>query len=281
MAVDSVLNQTFSDFELILVNDGSTDGSAELANEYAKKDSRIKVYHVENAGAANARNVGLSHATGDYIAFMDSDDRLDATYLEALYTNAIAQNADVAVCTYYRYLEKDTQYSYYIWEKEPDTVLYNAVDFYNKYSGANNSLRVLFEVPWAKLFRRSLFDAISFPKGKYFEDAFTMYKAYFKSDRIVVVNQPLYMYRVRENGLNVHPWNRMRMHDAIEWQEERMALLTFIGVPVNPYAISEYYHTLQEIMENALNSGFLEEYQWAKHKWDFFTLRGKYNEKNN
>ena len=96
--MDSVLQQTLDDIEVICIDDGSTDGSGEILDKYVQKDSRVKAVHQDNAGAAQARNTGLEKASGDYILFVDGDDYLTENALETLYLRALEENADVCVC---------------------------------------------------------------------------------------------------------------------------------------------------------------------------------------
>ena len=115
--LESILAQTFSDFEVILINDGSADRSAKICREFAQKDERIRLVTQENKGQALARNLGLDYAQGEYITFIDADDRVASHYLAALYEAALAQDAEVVVGEYYRYEEEGNQLFYHIFEK--------------------------------------------------------------------------------------------------------------------------------------------------------------------
>ena len=98
--IDSILNQTLEDIELILVDDGSKDGSGQICDEYAVKDCRVRVFHIENGGPAKARNLGIIHAIGEYIGFVDSDDYIESSMYERLYSRAMINNSDVVMCGY-------------------------------------------------------------------------------------------------------------------------------------------------------------------------------------
>lgn len=107
--IDSILSQTFTDFEILLVNDGSTDGSGNICEEYAKKDNRIRVLHKNNEGVSSARNTGLDNAKGDWIAFVDSDDWIDRNMYYILYNEAISSEADVIMCDFYIYYNQNSK----------------------------------------------------------------------------------------------------------------------------------------------------------------------------
>ena len=98
--LDSIINQTYTNLEILLVDDGATDNSGKLCDEYAQKDNRIRVFHKENGGVSSARNMGLDNATGEYIAFVDSDDYIDKCMYEIMLNSSVQNNADIVVCGY-------------------------------------------------------------------------------------------------------------------------------------------------------------------------------------
>lgn len=103
--LDSVLAQSFADFEVLLINDGSTDGSGKICDDYAQKDARVKVFHKENGGVSSARNLGLDNATGDWIVFVDSDDYVEKNYFEVI-NNNLSQEIDVLVFSYWKIVDE-------------------------------------------------------------------------------------------------------------------------------------------------------------------------------
>jgi glycosyltransferase involved in cell wall biosynthesis len=109
---------------LIIINDGSTDNTGEIVENYKVRDSRIRIYHTENYGLSNARNLALSYARGEYITFVDSDDAVKEDYLECLYKNALEYNADVVVSSYYRYVEDEKTYYFVTLEKEYEVKIF-------------------------------------------------------------------------------------------------------------------------------------------------------------
>lgn len=186
--IDSILAQTFTDFELLLIDDGSTDKSGEICDEYAKKDSRVRVFHKENGGVSSARNLGLDNAQGEWITFVDSDDKLDFYGLETL-ANNISVNTNIIIGAYYSCYDEKKQLveifpGSYKSEEYVDMILLGKVN-------------VAF---WAKLYRKKVFyhDTLNLPKDiKNSEDLITnMRIACSQNENVVIVNKAVYNYRV-------------------------------------------------------------------------------------
>ena len=184
--LDSIINQAFQNFELILVDDGSTDSSGEICDEYKTKDKRIKVIHQENRGLSAARNVGIDASTAEYIGFVDGDDYISYNMYEFLYNCLIENNADVAVCGLYNCFKN---------KKVPQ---YKKKEFYllDNVSALKMALEgVVFSVHAVnKLYKRDLFKKNRFPEGRLSEDAFIIPKILFESKKVVVKTLPLYYY---------------------------------------------------------------------------------------
>ena len=156
-AIDSILNQTYTNFELIIINDGSTDGSGSIAETYKAKDKRIKLYHIENGGIANARNLALSYAQGEFVTFVDSDDTVKEDYLECLYEGLSKYNADISFCSYYRYVEEEKMYYFPILEEGYEEKEFSGLEAYQNYYKPVNSYNISLVVPWGKLIKKELF----------------------------------------------------------------------------------------------------------------------------
>lgn len=215
--VDSILAQTYSDFELILVDDGSPDECGKICDKYAKKDKRIHVIHQENGGLSVARNSGIDwvyrNSTSEYLTFIDSDDWIHPQYLEALYFAAKKNNVDVSICCHQR-AEKyggvgiDQIYKAFEVEKmSAEDLLIN--DTWN------------FNYAWAKLYKREYFRNIRYPVGKIFEDTFTTYKVLFSCMQVAVVRQVLYYYFKNECGITRELWCPKELV-VLEGMEEQM-----------------------------------------------------------
>lgn len=193
--IESILNQTFTDFELILVDDGSPDNCGKMCDEYAKKDSRIRVLHKKNGGLSDARNHGIDIAKADYISFVDSDDYLSPDMYTILYNNLIENDADISTCGYYRcYHDKNVPNF-----KECSTDIHIL--------SPEEAIRGVFEdkivsvEAWAKIYKTSLFDNVRYPVSRLSEDAFTTPTLLSKAKKIVATTQPLLYYSMREDSI--------------------------------------------------------------------------------
>ena len=166
--VESIVNQTYKNLEIILVNDGSTDNSGELCDELAKKDNRIKVVHKENGGLSDARNNGERESTGEYIIFIDSDDYIHHEMLNTLYNQIVEKNADVSICGVMNvYSNSET----------PQCSDIN-MDFVCDKEGFLKEYLIGEKIPGSicnKLLKKSIADKLEFPVGKIYEDAFYHY----------------------------------------------------------------------------------------------------------
>lgn len=206
-SVNSILNQTYDDLEIILVDDGSTDESGIICDNIAKRDMRVKVIHKENGGLSDARNVGISIAKGSYIGFVDSDDWIDVDMYETMLKRIEQTNADICVCGYYRefvglttknYPSDNITYDY----TEAITTLFRGKEFQDH--------------AWSKLYKAELFKTIRFPVGLIYEDIRTTYRLFGECHKICTVSKPLYHYRQRKSSIVRSSFNekQIQMLDA-------------------------------------------------------------------
>lgn len=217
--VESIVNQTWRALEILLVDDGSTDGSGAMCDAWAEKDSRIRVIHKPNGGLSDARNVGLDTAQGDYISFIDSDDWADVTMLEVLYSAMREADADMAVCN--RYAAYDGR------NVSPACSGRSYV-----LTGEQALERVILDKPvvvsayrcWAKLFKRDVWDGLRFPTGKQREDKFIRCRTYARCKRISVVDRPLFYYYQRPDSL-AHSFSEQIALDSLEGVESEYRFL--------------------------------------------------------
>lgn len=179
--IDSIIAQTFMDFELILVNDGSTDNCGRICDEYASKDKRIKVIHKENGGVSDARNKGLEISEGDYIGFVDSDDWIENNMYEILYKLCLDTKSDISICRIKR--------GFGPCEGEDIHIFDGLIVIKNLYNGQLPDFSVC-----NKLFSKKVLENIKFPKNRRYEDAAILYLVYHKAKSIAYINKPLYRY---------------------------------------------------------------------------------------
>ena len=187
--LDSIVNQTYRNLEIILVDDGSPDKCGSICDEYAAKDSRIIVIHKENGGVSSARNAGVSEATGAWIGFVDADDWLEVDMFTYLIENAKDYDADITVCSH--------------WEEQPYRSVACRVDTVRLLTG-DEALELLLRDDvvnnylWNKLWKRELFQNIVFPVGRSFEDVATAYRLFERATRVVCL--PVCKYHYRQHG---------------------------------------------------------------------------------
>lgn len=257
--IDSILNQTFTDFECILVDDGSPDRCGEICDEYAKKDKRIKVIHKVNGGLSDARNAGIDIADGEYIAFVDSDDWIHPQMYEILYNGIMQNGVTISVCEYKEVHVKESF-------KKIDNFEFNIHEGMT-FLTTNNVAAV---IAVNKLYHKSLFKDIRYPVGKLHEDEFTTYKLLYAAGDIAYCDEQLYFYFINENGITKSEYTLKRL-DAIEATEELYAFIKkrkfvelyswFIGRLLNVY----YFHYLQTGKSKEF-SGIHHKLKWTMRK---------------
>jgi len=211
--LENIVNQTYKNLEIILVDDGSPDNCGNICDEYAKKDNRIKVIHKENGGLSSARNVGLDIATGEYISFIDSDDFVSKDFIEKLYNLCKKNGAEIAECNFLKFVDKIEKSNI-----NPKIESYSSIEM-QKRIYSNEYIRTI--VVWNKLYKKCIYETLRFPIGKINEDEFTTYKAFGNtSEKIVITNEVLYYYRYNENSIMGRKFNEKRL-DVLEAYEER------------------------------------------------------------
>lgn len=239
--VESIINQTYKNLEIILVNDGSPDNCGEICDEYAKKDSRIKVIHKENGGLSDARNAGIEIASGQYIAFVDSDDYIASNMYERMYETILKDNSSMVVCGCICVREKGSVHQ---------TVQRN--NYKEGIYSSNEYLSLLYDdwtyvVAWNKLYKKSLFSSIRYPKGKIHEDEFAIHKIVFECEKISCIRDELYYYLQRDNSITGKI--NIKSLDCVEAYIQRYNFLKekkHDGVAENALAVAkEFYNRLR------------------------------------
>lgn len=197
--IHSILKQTFTDYELILVNDGSTDQSGDICNQFAELDNRIIVIHKKNEGLSSARNAGIDIARGMFLSFVDSDDYIQEDMHEFLYSILIREDADLAMCSLYN--------CYYGKKIKKNPTYYNVVN-------TKDAIRILFESEFisvnsvGKLYKKSLFNKVRFPMGKQAEDAFVIVEILIQCQKIAISSEQKYYYWHRNNSITTKKFNK-------------------------------------------------------------------------
>jgi len=255
--IDSILNQTYKNLEIILVDDGSPDNCPAICDEYAEKDSRIIVVHKENGGLSDARNEGLKIAKGEYFYFVDSDDLLPVKSIETVYSLATDNNAQMVIAGFERFYD--------------DGEVFFSTDSEGEYIKIMNRQEVMKDFyrdgcqAWAVLYHRSVHKDIYFPKGEINEDEAIVFFLFERCDTAVVTNKVVYTYRCRPDSITTTSFSSKKLI----WQEHCRKNLEFIREKypeLEPYALKRYrgslLWTLSEIAMS--NENFSEDVEKMK-----------------
>lgn len=221
--MESVLAQSLREFEVLLVDDGSTDGSGALCDEYARADERVQVFHQENGGLSQARNTGLAHAKGEYLTFVDSDDFLHPQFLMELVTLLRDTGAQVSVC---RYLPVEEG-------AEPIEESQGPAQSPVCLSGRQAVEKIVLEsrrfmiTAWGKLYSAGLAQWLRFPQGRLHEDEFVTYKVFFQAQKVAVSSKRYYYYLQRGGSIIRQSFQEKRLdkldalREAVSFFEQR------------------------------------------------------------
>ena len=213
--VESVLNQTYKNLDIILIDDGSTDLSGKMCDDWQKRDKRVTVIHKQNGGLSDARNAGLNVARGVYYAFVDSDDYISSDMIEVMVNSMDRNSCEIAICNIVRFTELGDSFLFYhpatgeqilLGEKRFQTLSQPSV--------------------CNKIFKANLFDNIRFPKGKYYEDTFVYHELLYRAKNIVLTGSDSYWYLERNDSIVGRPQYTIRYFDFIEavWERARFLL---------------------------------------------------------
>lgn len=249
--LESIVNQTFTDIEVICINDGSTDGSLDILNEYQKRDSRIRIISQENRGAGASRNIALEHACGEYVYFMDSDDYLELTAFEELNAHYLDKSPDFIMFKVNNFYEDadtpiDFDYDYYSMPYLKKRVGNDCFD----YSDVSKFAMELCVCPPGNLFNREFLTDIRFPEDLLFEDNVFFTHALFKADKIYFYDEFLYNRRRRADSTTA-PIS-IRSFDTIEISNQLIDLCYQFNhekhIPLLYYRI---FHNMHKLLKNA------------------------------
>ena len=267
--LESIQNQTYQNFECLLINDGSSDNSAEICREYVEKDSRFRYFEKENGGVSSARNLGIERSKGQYITFIDSDDWVDSDYLELLYMKINEYNADLAVLTYKQYSMNDGCFYLHVWEQ----------DYYEKYYTGNELLNSLpnlenydstFNVSWGKLFKRNFLETATFNEQRIMgEDLEFNFKIFLQIKSCIYLNKALYNFRQHHLSTRARKISDKYLMDNVEIRLGRLPFLIGKTVDTNLYLAKtkEFlkYHIDNEVEFGIDNTNAIQLYKEIFH----------------
>lgn len=236
--VDSILGQSFSDFELILIDDGSPDSCGDICEKYAESDTRVIVIHQKNGGLSCARNTGLDwvkkNSSSSWITFIDSDDWVHEEYLAYLYRTAIENHVRVSVCGFQR-----TE----AWHEDVNLIGSTTRVCSPEWFWCKDQLNAT--IAWGKLYDRSLFDSIRYPHGKIHEDEFTTYKVLFQCDEIAYTPEILYYYRINPQSIIGKKWTTERLVVIEALNDQLVYFYTNNYVAAYKHSIDILLHCIQ------------------------------------
>ena len=237
--IDSIKNQSYTNFEAIFVDDGSQDKTKEVIEENIKDDERMIYAYKENGGLSSARNFGLEMATGKYISFIDSDDYVEKDFLMELYNNLIENESDISVCYFYRVYE-------------------NKTDLNKVQNGFYNLVR--FPAAWNKMYKTSLFkdNDITFPVGKWYEDLGTFPKLFMMTNKISIVEKPLYNY-IQNSSSIIHTYDE-RIYSIYDIAEANEAFAKQNHLFDRYHDELEYLNVYHLLIGTVYRSSFMDDF---------------------
>ncbi len=248
--LDSLVNQTYKNLEILVIDDGSTDGTGRICDEVARKDERVKVFHRTNEGLSEARNFGISKARGEYVALVDGDDYVDEDFVKDMWEAIEEAGADIAICGYNTKMPRR------------ETIL-----------GREAVKRLLIQqenmeiVAWNKLYRRRVIGDIKYPKGEKYEDTLTTYKILAWAEEVVYVDKALYHYVVREGSIMGASKTEERLaareraaEEAIDYfKDEDLKKAAEVGLLLAKYA------WIDAVLQNEVSKKYLtKNLKWVK-----------------
>lgn len=232
--INSILNQTFKEFELILVDDGSTDDSGNICDFYKGVDERIIVVHKENGGLSDARNTGIEYASGEFLCFIDGDDFISEEALRSMHNSIIDTDSDISICNMVRYYSGgDTENFYKPIEKMNVLKEYDRFETLNQPSVCN------------KMFKRTLFNNVRFPLRKYYEDTFIYHELLFNAKQVVLTGKCSYYYRSRRGSILYESYSK-KYFDFVEAVYWRAKFLDENNI--HKYADEAYLHLYSSLV---------------------------------
>ena len=221
--IESIVNQTFKDLDIILVDDGSRDSSGSICDRFAEKDKRIRVVHKENGGLSSARNAGLDIAIGDYIVFVDSDDYINQKMVETLYSAIIENNADLSICNYIHVNEKGEEIGISELRITQPQILSSEWMLERISKGWTFGA-----IAWNKMYSNKIFNGLRYPLGRINEDEFISHRVMAQAETAVIIPNVLYYYLLRQGSITKTGFNLKNL-DSIYAFIDRIDFLGTLG----------------------------------------------------
>ena len=264
--LDSIINQTYRELEIILVDDGSIDNSYNIANQYLAKDTRIKLYHQSNQGVSAARNYGFARASGDYILFVDSDDFIELNLIECSVNDLEKQDVDMVIFSY-RYADFENN-------KLIERNFVNSKIIDKKEALKLTLTEEVKSYAWLRLTKREAYKNIQYPVGKTFEDTATTYRILFNCEKIYLSNRVLYNYRYKKNSITNTSKKKNRNNAFASKYERYLDIkkaypdvaaegLNFIIDSMVKYSLSSSYSENRIVLKDAKRLIKIEKYKTA------------------
>lgn len=250
LCLKSIENQSYPHFEVILINDGSTDNSKEICEEFVFRDKRFKYIEVKDAGFSNVRNIGILNSNGECITFINGKDFVESNYLKELYDNSVKYNSEIVIGSYNKFNEVDNNYYFYAGPYREEQYLDNdIIDNIPKLIKYRENV----ESNCGILFHKKLFNNVLFPLNKRFYDVSINYKLFLESRKITYINKELYTYRIRKET-NTQIINEKILTEILDELLEKIAILSIVGINISE--VKESFHNrIKELIEQATDTG--------------------------
>lgn len=250
MCLKSIETQSYPHFEVILINDGSTDSSKEICEEFVFRDKRFKYIEVKDAGFSNVRNIGILNSSGEYITFINGKDFVESNYLKELYDNSVKYNSEIVIGSYNEFNEVDNNYYFYAGPYREEQYLDNdIIDNIPKLIKYRENV----ESSCGILFHKKLFNKVLFPLNKRFGDVSINYKLFLESRKITYINKELYTYRIIKES-NTHSINEKELSESLEELLERNAIFSIVGISIAEVK-ENFYNRIKRLIEQATDAG--------------------------
>ena len=262
--VDSILAQTFTDFELILVDDGSPDGCPAICDEYAQKDSRVKVIHKENGGLSDARNAGLDIAQGEYIGFVDSDDWIHPEMYRRLLNTAERTESDIVACQYSEVPMGESDENWELYGSEEYQQYERETFISGLYPNLYSEMKLNV---WNKIYRRTIFHKLRFPRGRRFEDYYLQLPILCNAQRLAIISDVLYAYYRHPGSIMSEDYQIWWANDANAIFNNNFRILAELG------EWEQYQYQLDQYLVDYFRNFFAIKYRYPQWKQEFMPIK--------